>query len=97
MISQSYDLTADALYITVTDRKIARTAEVDTGTLVDLDAAGSIVGIEVISPARVWPLREILARFDVTAEDAEQLRAYFRQPAQLAVPAHPAQPVPVAV
>ena len=97
MIRQSYDLTANALYITVTDRNIARTAEVDTGTLVDLDATGSIVGIEVIAPERCWPLAEILDRFDVAAEDAEQLRAYFRHPTQLAVPAHPALPVPVAV
>jgi uncharacterized protein YuzE len=97
MIRQSYDLTANALYITVTDRQVARTAEVDPGTLVDLDAAGSIVGIEVIGPERCWPLEDILARFGVAAEDAEQLKAYFSQPTQLAVPEHPALPVPVAV
>jgi len=97
MIRQSYDLTANALYITVTDRKVARTAEVDTGTLVDVDATGSIVGIEVIGPERCWPLEEILARFNVAAGDAEQLRAYFSHRAQLVLPEHPALPVPVAV
>jgi len=97
MIRQSYDLSANAFYITVTDRQVARTTEVDTGTLVDLDAAGSIVGIEVIGPERCWPLEEILARFEVAAEDAEQLQAYFSQPTQLVMPEHPALPVPVAL
>lgn len=97
MIRQSYDLDANALYVTVTDHKVARTAEIDPGTLVDLDAAGSVVGIEVIGPERCWPLQEILSRFGVAADDAEQLKAYFRQPTQLAVPEHPALPVPVSV
>ena len=95
MIRQTYDLDANALYIAVTDQKVARTAEVDTGTLVDLDAAGSIVGIEVISPDRCWPLDEILTRFSVATEDAELLRAYFSHPTQLAAPQHPGVPVAV--
>ena len=65
MIRQSYDLDADALYIRLTSRKVARTAEIDAGTLVNLDADGGIVGIEVLQLARKWPLDEILARFTV--------------------------------
>jgi uncharacterized protein YuzE len=100
MIRQSYDLDADALYIKVTGGKAARTVEIDTGTLVDLDAAGAVVGIEVISPQRSWPVEEILARFKMSTEDVAQLRAYFAGPAgtaQLKPPAHPATRVPVAV
>ncbi|HLH81898.1 MAG TPA: DUF2283 domain-containing protein [Trebonia sp.] len=95
MIRQSYDLTANALYITVTDREVARTAEIDPGTLVDVDAAGCIAGIEVLSPQRSWPLAEILRRFRIAREDAGQLRAYFPHPAELVPPAHPAPRVPV--
>lgn len=97
MIRQSYDLDANALYITVTGLPIARTTEIDPGTLVDLDAAGGIVGIEILSPERSWPVEEILARFHVAAEDAVQLRAYFPSTAQLAPPVHPASGVPVRV
>jgi uncharacterized protein YuzE len=97
MIRQSYDLDADALYIRLTSRKVARTAEIDAGTLVNLDADSAIVGIEVLQPARKWPLDEILARFTVNEDDATQLRAYFAQPAQLVPPEHAAPGVPVAV
>lgn len=95
MIRQSYDLDANALYITVTDLPVTRTAEIDPGTLVDLDANGGIVGIEIIGPDRTWPVEDILARYHVVAEDAAQLRAYFPSGAQLAPPGHPASRVPV--
>jgi uncharacterized protein YuzE len=97
MIQQSYDLDADALYIRLTSRKVARTAEIDAGTLVNLDADGRIVGIEVLQPTRKWPLDEILVRFGASEEDSKQLRAYFPYPAQLVPPEHAASGVPVAV
>jgi len=97
MISQAYDLDAQALYIKVSDHPVARTAEIDTGTLVDVDAAGDVVGIEVLNFARCWPLTEILDRFHVAPEDAAQLRAYFSHPAQLTVPEHPAPRVLVSI
>lgn len=96
MIRQSYDLDADALYISVTGGKVARTAEIDSGTLVDLDVAGRVVGIEVIAPQRAWPVEDIISRFQVEGEDAAELRAYFTDPAQLVQPAHPAPRVEVA-
>jgi uncharacterized protein YuzE len=92
LIRQSYDLAANALYITVTDRQVTHTVEVDPGTLVDVDAAGSIVGIEVLNPDRCWPLNDILDRFSTGPEDAAQLKAFFSQPSQLSLPEHPATP-----
>lgn len=97
MISQRYDLDAGALYVELADRQVAQTVEVDEGTLVDLDSAGDVVGIEVIEPARTWPLEEILGRFPVDARDAQELRAYFSYPAPLVPPEHPRARVPVAV
>lgn len=73
-----YDLDADALYIKVTDNPVARTVDVDTETLVDEDADGRLVGIEVISFRRLWPLTEILAQYEMTDADVAQLRALFR-------------------
>jgi uncharacterized protein YuzE len=97
LIRQSYDLAANALYITVTDHEVVRTAEVDPGTLVDVDAAGAVVGIEVLNFERCWPRAEVVDRFAITPGDAEQLQAYFRDPSQLVLPEHPAPRVPVAI
>ena len=97
MISQSYDLDAHALYIELVDRQAARTEQVDAGTLVDLDLAGNVIGIEVINPDRSWPLEEILQRFAIPEEDACELRAYFPAPMTIVPPDHPAARVPVAV
>ena len=69
----------------------------DAGTLVDLDAAGNVIGIEVINPDRPWPLEAILSRFAVSEEDAHELRAYFPAPVTIIPPEHPAARVPVAV
>src|SRR5262249_13804783 len=74
-------------HIELADGQAARTVQIHNGTLVDLDPAGNVVGIEVIQPARTWPLDEILARFDVSDGDAQELRAYFEHPAQLVPPA----------
>jgi uncharacterized protein YuzE len=97
MIRQSYDLDADALYIKLTDAKVARTIDIDSGTLVNLDADGRVVGIEVIQPQRAWPLPEILTRFPLLADTVAELRAYFPYPSQLRAPVHPGLRVPVAV
>ncbi len=97
MISQRYDLDAGALYIELADCLAARTEQVDGGTLVDLDSAGNVIGIEVINPERLWPLEEILHRFAISEEDARELRAYFPHPVAIVPPEHPVARVPVAV
>lgn len=53
---------------------MSRTATIDQGTLVDLDRFGRVVAIEIIRPARPWPLEEILSRFDVDEEVSSVLR-----------------------
>lgn len=83
---QTYDAQADALYIEIgegggeTAREVARTVEIDDDghwTMVDLDADGNLLGIEVLSPGRPWPLAEILKRYEVSADDAAMLMAGY--------------------
>jgi uncharacterized protein YuzE len=74
----SYDLEAGALYIKLADRPVARTREVDESTLVDLDDAGEVRGIETTSLSRSLPLDAILASYTVPAGEEAQLRAYFQ-------------------
>lgn len=77
MICQDYDADADALYLKLADCRVAHTVEVDSGTLVDLDSAGRLAGIEVIRPDRAWPLEDILHRFGVSPTEAAELRESF--------------------
>ena len=73
-----FDLNAGALYIRLSDAEIARTREAGDNAAVDLDASGGVVGIEVISAAHSWPLAEILASYDIPAQEEAQIKAYFR-------------------
>jgi uncharacterized protein YuzE len=69
-----YDQEADALYVTLGDGEIVdRTIRIDAGTLVDVDRRGRPMGIEIIHPARPWPLEDILERFQVRDEDRRLL------------------------
>jgi uncharacterized protein YuzE len=43
-----YDPEVDALALHMTDKKIVDTHELETGILVDLDAQGKIVGVEIL-------------------------------------------------
>ena len=74
-----YDLSVGALYISLSDQAVAQTEEFDGNTNVDLDAAGHLVGIEVISVDHPWaPLSYILSKFPpIPAGELAQLAAYF--------------------
>jgi uncharacterized protein YuzE len=72
-----YDSDADALEIRLAGSNVARTVQVDSGTLVDLDAKGDVVAIEVLRPSRLWPLEEILERFRIDEADAAVLRSLW--------------------
>lgn len=83
-----YDLDVRALYARLSDHAVERTQEIDDNTNVDLDRAGGVVGIEVISIDHAWPLDEILRSFDIPAAEAAQLTAYFQARATLLPQAH---------
>ena len=74
----TYDQQADALYIELGDAPVASTVHIDRGTLVDLDAQGHLIGVELIRPARPWPLATILDRFPVDPTSARILRLLER-------------------
>ena len=96
MISIRYDGDVDALSIRIAAGIIARTIEVDPGTLVDLDSLGNLVAIEVIHPARHWPLDEIIADYAIADPGAvATLRAYWGT-YPLEAPAAPNRPAAVA-
>lgn len=90
----NYDQQADALDIRLLDDAlVARTEQLDPGTLLDLDAQGRVISIELIRPARRWPLAEVLERFEIDAADADVLRSLWEEPNTLPFAA-PAEYIP---
>ena len=70
-----YSETADALYIYLKPGiSPTRGEEVDSATIVDLDDSDNVVGIEVLNPARDWPLEIIAERYGLDLADHLQLR-----------------------
>ena len=69
----SYDRDADALDIRIREGDVARTEQIDEGTLVDLDRRGELLSIEVIRPERKWPIDEITQRFRLDPGDERML------------------------
>ena len=88
-----YDNEAGALAIKLIDGIVDRTVEVDSGTLVDVDEHGRVLSIEVIRPARRWPLDEVLARFPVSPSDAAMLHGIWDGDTTLEL----SEPAPLAV
>lgn len=83
-----YDHEADALAIDVReDALVSRTEQIDPGTLVDLDQRGNVVAIEVLRPARSWPIDEIAGRFHLDPGDEQVLRDLWRGSYPFAEPA----------
>lgn len=50
MISTTYDAEEDALYVRIAtrDAKVVDTREVEPGVMLDMEAAGRVMGIEVL-------------------------------------------------
>jgi uncharacterized protein YuzE len=72
-----YDKQADALDITLSAGVVMRTVQIDPGTLIDLDAGGNVLSIELIHPARGWPLEELVAAYPLDPDDVTMLRSLW--------------------
>lgn len=48
MMNIQFDPEADALYITLADREVGESEEVKPGVILDYDARGQVVGVEVL-------------------------------------------------
>lgn len=77
MLSTTYDAQADALYISIRRGNVARTQHLDDWTLVDEDAHGTALGVEVLHPVRDWPLTEFLNHYRIAGPDRQLLEELF--------------------
>lgn len=65
----TYDPEADALYLKLGTARIARTEEVAPSVMLDLDAAGDIVGVEVLGVSRLPGAEPLQLDFALLAGD----------------------------
>jgi uncharacterized protein YuzE len=72
-----YDLDAGALYIRLADGDVARTRQVDDNTLIDMDGAGNVLGVEVVSARHPWAIAEVLRMDGISAAAKAQMLGYF--------------------
>jgi uncharacterized protein YuzE len=80
MVTQEYDLDADALYLKLAEGTVARTVEVSGSVMVDEDAGGRLLGIDVLRPGITWPLLLVLNRWDLPAGDQAMLMQIWGLP-----------------
>ena len=57
------DHAADAIYLNLTDRPIKESEEVADGIVVDYDAEGRIVGVEILDASKRTDDPEVLKQF----------------------------------
>ena len=54
-----FDPIADALYLEISDADVEKSEEIKHGVILDYDAAGNIVGVEVLSVSKLSKDREL--------------------------------------
>ncbi|MGE0613985.1 MAG: DUF2283 domain-containing protein [Hyphomicrobiales bacterium] len=64
------DRKADAVYLNLTDREIEESEEVADGIVVDYDAEGRIVGIEILDATKRTGDRNALTQFSFDVPNA---------------------------
>lgn len=67
------DFDADAAYLSVGEGPVATTEQVAPGVLVDLDAFGVVVGVEVIELDVDLPVDRLIKEFHVPRDSVEAL------------------------
>lgn len=67
-----YDGAADAIFVRLRDGKPVSQEMVAESIIVDLDASGALLSVEVLDASQGWDMAEITRRFDVD-ERAQEL------------------------
>lgn len=69
----TYDTAANAVYIELSDRDVARTVEVTDTVMIDLDKFDVATGIELLAPETTPDLSEIMRRCHVPKHQEREL------------------------
>ena len=74
------DLDANALYVYFGHNAPVRQRVMADGTIVDVDEAGELVGIEVVRPGAAWDIDAVVDEFGLDGEAGSALRALAMSP-----------------
>ena len=74
----SYDSFSDALYVTVEEEPIDHSEELPDGIVLDIEAKGRLVGVDVMVPSKGWDPRPVIERFGLASADAHFLKNLSR-------------------
>jgi len=55
-----YDREADALYIQMQEKYVAKTKEIEEGVLIDFDGENKLIGIEILDVTKRFALSDIV-------------------------------------
>ena len=55
-----YDREADALYIQMQEKYVAKTKEIEEGVLIDFDEGNKLIGIEILDVTKRFALSDIV-------------------------------------
>lgn len=75
----TYDVWANAAYIELSDRDVARTVDVTDSVMIDLDEFDVAVGIELLDPETVPNLAEIMRHYHVPEDKMRELEDIVRR------------------
>ncbi|HXN60556.1 MAG TPA: DUF2283 domain-containing protein [Acidimicrobiales bacterium] len=72
-MSWTFDVESQSLYVRLSDEAIEGQIELDDGTIVDVDAEGNAVGVEVLRAWAQWDFRAVAERFELSEDAAKFL------------------------
>ncbi len=74
-VDVSVDFDANAAYLRLTDAQVSSTRELSEDVLVDLDAFGLVIGVELLRLDAAIPFQRLIDDFHVHSDNVEKLRA----------------------
>lgn len=64
----TFDPDADALYLSVTEAEVEETREAAPNVMIDLDASGRIVGVEILGVSKLPTAKPTAMAFEILAQ-----------------------------
>lgn len=81
----TFDTLANAVYVELTKKEVARTVEFSDSVMVDLDKLDMAVGIELLDPFEKVDLDKIKRNFHISSDLLDNLRSAINMVADMRV------------
>ena len=68
----SVDRFANCAYVSLRDAEVARTEQVNDSVNADLDSAGQVVGLELLTLGATVPIKDIASKFHLSSDETKK-------------------------